>query len=129
MGKETGDVMEGYKETEIGVLPEDWKVVRLKDCLSLMPNGISKRQNATSKTGYQLTRIETISEDRINPNKVGFIDSLTPAEVEKFRLRFGDILFSHINSEPQIGRSVVYAGLPGAAAQRAGGFKAAAGIN
>lgn len=28
MGKEVDKVMEGYKETEIGVLPEDWEVVR-----------------------------------------------------------------------------------------------------
>ncbi len=29
MGKAIDEVMEGYKETEIGVLPEDWEVVRL----------------------------------------------------------------------------------------------------
>ncbi|OIQ61281.1 EcoKI restriction-modification system protein HsdS [Moorella thermoacetica] len=29
MGKEVNEVKEGYKETEIGVLPEDWDVVRL----------------------------------------------------------------------------------------------------
>jgi len=34
MGKEVDEVMEGYKETEIGVLPEDWEVVRLEDVLS-----------------------------------------------------------------------------------------------
>ncbi|MGC7845713.1 restriction endonuclease subunit S [Desulforudis sp. 1088] len=31
MGKEVGEVMEGYKETEIGVLPEEWDVVRIDD--------------------------------------------------------------------------------------------------
>lgn len=100
------------KETEIGLVPEHWEVVKLENCLSLIRNGISKKQNATSKTGYPVTRIETISEDRINPDKVGYIDNLTPTEVEKFRLRPGDILFSHINSEPQIGRSVIYEGWP-----------------
>ncbi|MGB9804787.1 restriction endonuclease subunit S, partial [Desulfofundulus sp.] len=29
MGKAIDEVMEGYKETEIGVLPEDWEVVRV----------------------------------------------------------------------------------------------------
>jgi type I restriction enzyme S subunit len=100
------------KETEIGLVPEHWEVVKLENCLSLIRNGISKKQNATSKTGYPVTRIETISEDRINPDKVGYIDNLTPTEVEKFSLRPGDILFSHINSEPQIGRSVIYEGWP-----------------
>ncbi|WP_406677726.1 restriction endonuclease subunit S [Neomoorella carbonis] len=112
MDKEINEVIEGYKETEIGVLPEDWEVVRLENCLSLIRNGISKKQSNDFKSGYPVTRIETISEGRINPNKVGFIDNLTSDEVEKFKLRPGDVLFSHINSEPQIGRSVVYEGWP-----------------
>lgn len=102
------------KETEIGSVPEHWEVVRLEKGLSLIRNGISKKQITTTlKAGYPVTRIETISEDRINPDKVGYIDKLSPSEIEKFRLKPGDILFSHINSEPQIGRSVIYEGWPG----------------
>ena len=99
------------QETEIGPIPTHWQVVKLGEQLELIKNGLSRRQNQ-EKLGLPVTRIETISEDRINPEKVGYVDRLTTKDVEKYRLRQGDILFSHINSEPQIGRSVVYEGYP-----------------
>ena len=43
---------------------------------------------------------------------MGYIANASDELVAKFRLQHGDILFSHINSEPQIGRAVVYTGQP-----------------
>ncbi|GEA18929.1 restriction endonuclease subunit S [Moorella sp. E306M] len=39
MDKEKNEVMEGYKETEIGVLPADWEVVRLGEVARRMKAG------------------------------------------------------------------------------------------
>lgn len=92
--------------------PESWQMAILGDHLELIRNGLTKTQSKEGR-GYLVTRIETIAGDKINPEKVGYVDSVTPSEVERFRLQPGDILFSHINSEPQIGRSVLYEGSPG----------------
>jgi type I restriction enzyme S subunit len=59
-----------------------------------------------------VTRIETIASGRIDQQRVGFAEGLTASEVARYRLQGGDILFSHINSEPQIGRTAVYVGVP-----------------
>jgi len=90
-----------------GEVPMDWDACALGEQLELIRNGLTKTQNKQGD-GLPVTRIETISEDRINLNKVGFVEDATPEEMERYRLRPGDILFSHINSEPQLGRSVVF---------------------
>ena len=100
-----------FKQTEIGLIPEDWEVVRLGDYLELIKNGVTKKQNKKG-IGLPVTRIETISEGVIDVTKVGYINSLTPKEIEKYSLKIGDILFSHINSEPHLGKSAIYTGNP-----------------
>ena len=94
-------------ETEIGLVPEGWEVVRLGDYLDVLRNGITKKQNKDGK-GIPVSRIETISTSEINPQKVGYIVGLSDDEIEKYKLIGGDILFSHINSEPYLGNSAIY---------------------
>ena len=93
------------------VLPDCWPKKRLEDCLALIRNGTSRRQNKDG-SGLPVTRIETISLDRVDPSKVGFVDGLSEKETSRYRLQPGDILFSHINSEPQLGRTAIYRGDP-----------------
>ena len=88
-----------------------WETVYLGDVLGYIGNGLTNKQNKV-KDGYPVTRIETISDDYINTKKVGYVDALLTEKVEKYRLRYGDILISHINSDPQLGRSVIYKGMP-----------------
>ncbi|WP_202695628.1 restriction endonuclease subunit S [Petrotoga sp. 8T1HF07.NaAc.6.1] len=99
------------KETEIGLIPEEWEVVRLGDYLELLRNGITKKQNKEGR-GLPVSRIETISSGKINPQKVGYIEGLTEQEIKKYKLHEGDILFSHINSEPYLGNSAIYENEP-----------------
>jgi len=99
------------QETEIGPLPKEWRVVRLGEVLQLMRNGLTYRQERNHK-GVPVTRIETISDGNINPNKVGYISSIDKRQIEKYRLLPGDILFSHINSEPHLGKTAIYQGNP-----------------
>jgi len=99
------------QETEIGPLPKEWRVERLGKVLQLMRNGLTYRQERNHK-GVPVTRIETISDGNINPNKVGYISSIDKRQIEKYRLLPGDILFSHINSEPHLGKTAIYQGNP-----------------
>jgi len=99
------------QETEIGPIPAHWRVVRLGEVLQLMRNGLTYRQERNHK-GVPVTRIETISDGNINPNKVGYISSIDKGQIENYRLLPGDILFSHINSEPHLGKTAIYQGNP-----------------
>jgi type I restriction enzyme S subunit len=99
------------KETEIGEMPEHWACEPLGNHVQLLRNGLTKTQNRDGR-GLPVTRIETISEDSVNPAKVGYIEAVTDEEIAKYRLQKHDILFSHINSEPQLGRTAMYLGEP-----------------
>ena len=92
-------------------LPDSWEKVNLGNVLSYIGNGLTDKQNKVND-GYPVTRIETISDDCINADKVGYISTLPEAKIEKYRLCYGDMLVSHINSDPQLGRSVIYEGNP-----------------
>ena len=92
-------------------LPDCWEKVNLGDVLSYIGNGLTNKQNKVSD-GYPVTRIETISDDCINAEKVGYVNALPEDKIEKYRLCYGDMLVSHINSNPQLGRSVIYEGEP-----------------
>ncbi len=105
------ELPQGFQMTELGPLPKEWRVVRLGEFLQLMRNGLTYRQERNYK-GVPVTRIETISEENINPNKVGYISGLDKSRIEKYRLLPGDILFSHINSEPHLGKTAIYQGNP-----------------
>jgi len=67
-------------------------------------SGLSKEQNSKSE-GCKVTRIETISNGEINVNKVGFID--ISDNIDEYKLRKGDILFSNINSVAHIGKTAI----------------------
>jgi type I restriction enzyme S subunit len=99
------------KETGLGPIPDHWRFERLGDYLALIRNGLTKPQNKEG-LGLPVTRIETISEDKINPAKVGCVEGLSEETVKKYRFQANDILFSHINSEPQLGRTAMYVGQP-----------------
>ena len=92
-------------------LPDCWEKVNLGAVLSFIGNGLTQKQDKT-REGYPVTRIETISDDCINAEKVGYVNTLPNAKIEKYRLCNGDILVSHINSDPQLGRAVIYEGKP-----------------
>jgi len=99
------------KKTHFGLIPNDWEVVRLGEILLLLRNGLTKIQNK-EKTGYPITRIETISAEKVNPEKVGFVENITKEEIENYKVIKGDILFSHINSLKHIGKTAIYEGVP-----------------
>ena len=87
-----------------------WPILPLGDLLTAMRNGTTAEQNTLEK-GYPVTRIETISAGVINPHRVRYVD-MAHGEANKWLLKSGDILFSHINSEAHIGKTAIYRGAP-----------------
>ena len=73
-------------------------------------NGMNIQQDKSGR-GLPITRIETISNGTVDPNRVGFA-GLTQDDCENWLLRSGDILMSHINSVEHLGKTAVYDGTP-----------------
>lgn len=89
-----------FKDDSGRAFPE-WKSTILDEVVDLITNGLALDQN-DSKNGYPVSRIETISERCINMKKVGFVD--TDNDISNYKLNYGDMLFSNINSISHIGK-------------------------
>lgn len=89
-----------FKDENGNDFPE-WETKTLGDITTSIRNGLSISQNL-SKTGFKVTRIETISDGTINLNKVGYVD--TDQNIDNYKLKIGNVLFSNINSVVHIGK-------------------------
>ncbi len=85
----------------------DKRSFTIADCFSFIKNGANIKQDK-EKRGYPITRIETTSNNVFNRDKVGYagIEDITP--YQDYVLEDGDLLMSHINSLPYLGRIVYY---------------------
>lgn len=93
--------------TEDG-LPSAWLSLPLRFGVVLMRNGLSVKQR-NAEPGQMISRIETIASGVIDLSRVGYAH-LDANQKEKYLLRSGDILFSHINSPLHVGKSAVWSG-------------------
>lgn len=82
-----------------------WKTVG--ECFPYIKNGANIKQDKT-KRGIPITRIETLSGNRFNRDRMGYADIHDVKPYANWILQNGDILMSHINSLPYIGRAVEY---------------------
>ena len=83
------------------------KSLVLKDVTLFIRNGASIRQDKTKRCGHPITRIETLSGGVFNYDRLGYA-CITDDRYSDYYLCDGDVLFSHINSEKYLGRSVVF---------------------
>ena len=97
-----------YKLTEIGEVPEEWKIEELSNICVIIRNGLTNKQDTN---GVPISRIETISNGNFS-DRFGRINSINMALFSNYRIRVGDILISHINSIEHIGKAAIYKGTP-----------------
>ena len=88
-------------------MKKGWKYKKLGEVFSSINNGANIKQ-IKGANGIPITRIETLSNDKFNRDRMGYanIGDITP--YASYILNEGDILMSHINSMKFLGRSVAY---------------------
>lgn len=86
---------------------QGWDVKKLGDCFTFIRNGANIKQFTHAK-GFPITRIETLSNDKFNRDKLGYADIFDIQKYNKYILESNDILMSHINSTKYLGRAVLY---------------------
>ncbi len=92
-------------------LPKGWVETSFDSILISITNGIAEAQNKTG-LGIPVTRIETISDGKINIKRIGYVADFPKDNAEKYILEKGDILFSHINSPIHLGKTAIVGDLP-----------------
>lgn len=100
--------MSAVKEIEFTQIAAAWDSIKLGEetprALLAIRNGLTTKQNQ-DKGDFKVSRIETIGGGWIDETRVRFVSDLKQKDVEKYRIQKGDILFSHINSDPHLGKT------------------------
>jgi len=104
-----GTRSEFQKETEIGPLPQSWRVLPFSEGLAMAQYGLSVRANDSGS--YPILRMTNQVDGRIFPAELKYV-SLSDDEFVKFRIIPGDVLFNRTNSFELVGRTAVF-DLPG----------------
>ena len=79
----------------------------VEECFFNIQNGANIKQGVLDG-GYPITRIETISNDKFNRDKMGYAGINNLDKYVTYVLEDGDLLMSHINSVQYLGRTVLY---------------------
>ena len=86
-------IKEGYKQTEIGLIPHDWEMRTLGELSQLITKGTTPKRFTDSGINY--IKIESLKGDNISIEKCLFIDEITNiTELKRSILNEGDILFA-----------------------------------
>ena len=83
--------------------------ISLENLCRSIRNGANIKQDKT-RSGYPITRIETISNGTFNEDKLGYGDIFDIEKYSSYILHSGDLLISHINSLKHLGRTVRFRG-------------------
>jgi type I restriction enzyme, S subunit len=93
------DVMTGYKQTEVGLIPQDWNAVELS-ILGTFKNGINKGGEAFGHGSPFVNLMDVFGVSSIDSsNSLGLVDT-SDAEQQTYNLLNGDVLFIRSSVKP-----------------------------
>lgn len=106
-----------YKDTEIGVLPEDWELIDFKDCFDLLPNNTFSR----AELNYDSGEVRNIHYGDIlmkfpaildcTDTGLPFINSSNNIKNSRSYLKNGDIIIADTAEDETVGKAVELFGI------------------
>ncbi len=91
---------EGYKQTEVGVIPEDWKVKAISDIANVKtgPFGSALHESDYVRDGTPIITVEHLSESGVVHKNLPLVSDLDRIRLKSYSLRENDIVFSRVGS-------------------------------
>lgn len=96
----------GYKQTEVGVIPEDWDLTPLGNLIEKIEYGSSSKSHV--KGLVPVLRMGNLQDGKINWDDLVFTSN--SFEIDKYCLNKGDVLFNRTNSIDLVGKTSIYDG-------------------
>ncbi|MEP2774432.1 MAG: restriction endonuclease subunit S [Luteolibacter sp.] len=98
----------GYKQTEVGVIPEDWEALPLGELFSATQLG-GNYQNSEQVTAWPLIKMGNLGRGSIKLDKREYVTAGTPPSARD-RLHHGDVLFNTRNTIDLVGKVAIWRG-------------------
>lgn len=99
-------VKKGYKQTEVGAIPDDWDVVALGRMIRSVEYGSSSKSFA--RGAIPVIRMGNLQNGKIDWDDLVYTDN--EQEIKRYSLRRGDVLFNRTNTIELVGKSAIYEG-------------------
>lgn len=96
----------GYKQTEVGVIPEDWECYSFGDLVDYK-KGYAFKSNEYSKTGIRIIRVSDTNYSDIKDDSPIFISHKLASLYQAWSLKESDLIFSTVGSKPPMYDSLV----------------------
>ncbi|MBY6951041.1 restriction endonuclease subunit S [Clostridium botulinum] len=100
---------EGYKKTEVGIIPKEWDAINVGELVTTLKSGLS-RSLKDEDVGIPCIRSNNIKNNRLvlDELKYWFRVDNKGAKIEDYILEKGDIIINFINSVSQIGKGCIF---------------------
>lgn len=94
------DVKPGYKQTEVGVIPEDWEVLTVGDVAEVKtgPFGSALHEKDYVNDGTPIITVEHLGERGVLHTNLPMVSDRDRMRLKTYSLRMGDIVFSRVGS-------------------------------
>ncbi len=86
-------VAKGYKQTELGAIPEDWQIVSLGELFDFK-NGLNKEKKYFGYGTPIVNYMDVYKNRSINENNIGGKVFLSKQEIKNYEVRQGDVFFT-----------------------------------
>ena len=101
----SGQVPVGYKQTEVGVIPEDWNTVKISDItkeISMGPFGSDIKVSNFVRKGVPVLSGKNVAEQKLRDGFKNFVTSAKAKSLKKAVATRGDIVVTHRGTIGQI---------------------------
>jgi type I restriction enzyme S subunit len=100
----------GYKQTEIGVIPEDWELFRLSELLDFK-NGVNADKQAYGEGVPFINVLEAITHTHVQSSQIPGRITLKKSLANSYNVHYGDLLFNRTSeTQEEVGLCAVYVG-------------------
>ena len=100
-------VPEGYKKTELGVIPEEWELKKFETIIEKMQLGVNLKAS-TQNNGIILIKMGNLDIGGFKFDKIEKIDEIDIEKYKDYKLNFGDFLFNTRNTPQLVGKSAAW---------------------
>ncbi len=100
-----GDCPKGYKQTEVGVIPEDWDVAKIGAIIteiSMGPFGSDIKVSNFIPTGVPVLSGANVASEKLSDSFINFVSPAKAYSLKKAVARRGDIVVTHRGTLGQI---------------------------